>query len=59
MKKVLFVCVHNSARIQLAEALLNRMCGGEFQAESAGLKPGMLARIKELWSVLSCSCIAF
>ena len=41
-KKVLFVCVHNSARSQMAEALLNQMCGEVFEAESAGLEPGTL-----------------
>ena len=41
-KRVLFVCVHNSARSQMAEALLNRMCGDVFEAESAGLEPGSL-----------------
>lgn len=41
-RKVLFVCVHNSARSQMAEALLNQMCSDVFEAQSAGLEPGML-----------------
>lgn len=41
-KKVLFICIHNSARSQMAEAFLNQMCGGEFEAQSAGLEPGTL-----------------
>jgi len=41
-KNVLFVCIHNSARSQMAEALLNEVCGEEFQAYSAGLEPGKL-----------------
>jgi arsenate reductase len=40
--KVLFVCVHNSARSQMAEAFLNVMGGEHFTAESAGLEPGKL-----------------
>lgn len=41
-KKILFICVHNSARSQMAEALLNQICGDEFVAQSAGLSPGKL-----------------
>ena len=41
-KKVLFVCIHNSARSQMAEAFLNEICGEEFEAHSAGLEPGKL-----------------
>ena len=41
-KKVLFVCIHNSARSQMAEAFLNQMCSEEFEAHSAGLEPGKL-----------------
>jgi arsenate reductase len=41
-KKVLFVCVHNSARGQMAGAFLNQICGEDFEAHSAGLEPGKL-----------------
>jgi arsenate reductase len=41
-KRVLFVCIHNSARSQMAEAFLNQICGDEFEAHSAGLEPGKL-----------------
>jgi arsenate reductase (thioredoxin) len=40
--KVLFICVHNSARSQMAEAFLNQICGNVFEAQSAGLEPGKL-----------------
>jgi arsenate reductase len=40
--KVLFVCVHNSARSQMAEAFMNKFAGDRFHAESAGLEPGIL-----------------
>jgi len=41
-KKVLFVCIHNSARSQMAEAFLNTMATDYFEAESAGIEPGLL-----------------
>ena len=41
-KKVLFICVHNSARSQMAAALLNKACGEFFEAKSAGLEAGTL-----------------
>lgn len=40
--KVLFVCVENSARSQMAEAWMNHLCGEFFEAKSAGFEPGTL-----------------
>ena len=41
-QKVLFICVHNSARSQMAAELLNKGCGEFFEAQSAGLEPGTI-----------------
>lgn len=40
--KILFVCIHNSARSQMAEAFVNACHDDKFYAESAGLEPGTL-----------------
>jgi len=42
MRKILFVCIHNSARSQMAEAFLNRLADGIFTSESAGIEAGTL-----------------
>lgn len=42
MIRVLFICIHNSARSQMAEKFLNELGGGKFVAESAGLEAGTL-----------------
>ena len=52
-QKVLFVCIHNSARSQMAEALLRKFAGDRFEVESAGIEPGALnpvvvASLKEI-----------
>ncbi len=39
MKKVLFICTHNSARSQIAEGLFRAMYGEEYEAMSAGTAP--------------------
>jgi arsenate reductase len=39
---VLFVCIHNSARSQMAEAFVNARCAGTLRAYSAGLEAGRL-----------------
>lgn len=39
MKRVLFVCVENSNRSQMAEAFARRFGGGDIEALSAGSKP--------------------
>jgi arsenate reductase len=39
-KKVIFVCIHNSGRSQMAEAFARRLGGGVIEAESAGTAPG-------------------
>jgi arsenate reductase len=42
MFKILFVCIHNSARSQMAEAFLNHYGKEKFEAESAGIEKGKL-----------------
>ncbi len=39
MAKVLFVCIHNAGKSQMAEAFLNEVSGGRHQGISAGSMP--------------------
>mgnify|MGYP001199269525 FL=1 len=39
MKTVLFVCVHNAGRSQIAEAFFNQLAKGKAKALSAGISP--------------------
>lgn len=41
-ERVLFVCIHNSARSQMAEEILRQKAGYLFDVESAGIEPGKL-----------------
>ena len=41
--RVLFICARNSARSQMAEAWLRHLYGDRFEAESAGLDPGVIS----------------
>jgi arsenate reductase len=38
-KRVLFICVHNAGRSQMAEGFFNHLAQGKATAESAGTKP--------------------
>jgi len=40
--RILFVCIHNSARSQMAEAFLKKYGNELFEAESAGIEPGTM-----------------
>ena len=40
--RVLFICMHNSGRSQMCEALLKHYADDRFDAQSAGLEPGKL-----------------
>ncbi len=41
-QKIIFICIHNSARSQMAEAYLNHMAADKYETYSAGLEPGKL-----------------
>lgn len=39
IKKILFICTHNSARSQMAEGFVNSLLSAKFKAYSAGTEP--------------------
>jgi len=41
-KRILFLCIHNSARSQMAEAFLNKHGNKRYHVQSAGLEAGTL-----------------
>jgi protein-tyrosine-phosphatase len=45
-KKVLFVCVHNAGRSQMAEAFFNKLAAGKATAFSAGTSPASIINPK-------------
>ena len=57
MKKVAFVCVHNSCRSQIAEALARKLAGDVFESYSAGtetkprINPDAVRLMKELHGI--------
>lgn len=52
MKKVLFVCVENACRSQLAEAISNSFYGYALEASSAGSRPAEIINPKAISSLL-------
>lgn len=44
MKKVLFICTHNSARSQMAEGLIRSLYGDVYDAYSAGIEPSVVRK---------------
>jgi arsenate reductase (thioredoxin) len=42
MLRILFVCEHNSARSQMAEAFLKRLGGDDFAVKSCGIEAGVI-----------------
>lgn len=41
-KRVMFICIHNSARSQMGEAFLRHLAGDRFEVYSAGIEAGTL-----------------
>ncbi len=41
-KRVMFICIHNSARSQMGEAFLRHFAGDRYEVASAGIEAGKL-----------------
>jgi len=41
-KRVMFICIHNSGRSQIGEAILRKLAGDRFEVHSAGIEAGKL-----------------
>ncbi len=41
-KRIMFVCIHNSARSQMCEAFVRTFAGDRFEVESSGIEAGHL-----------------
>lgn len=41
-KRVMFICIHNSGRSQMGEAILRHLAGDRFEVASAGIESGKL-----------------
>ena len=50
--KVLFICSSNTARSQMAEALLKKYGGEDFESDSAGINPGVLKKCLKKSSIM-------
>ena len=48
---VLFVCIHNAGRSQIAETLFNAYAGGKARAVSAGVEPVQALNVKVVASM--------
>lgn len=42
VRRVIFICTHNSARSQMAEGFMNSRIGGRYRAFSAGTRPSVV-----------------